>query len=57
MNYSIIFSKKALEDLDNIIEYYFTLNKTTALKYYKGIIETTEKLKKFPPDFDHLVLQ
>ena len=48
MNYKIIFSPLSLIDLEKIVTYYFELNKNTAKKYYRNIINSTKKLKSFP---------
>ena len=48
MKYKIYFSKISNMDLENIIEYYFELNRRTAKKYYDGILILIKKLTKFP---------
>ena len=43
-----ILADAANTDLEIIIEYYFDLNKKTAKRYYKDIINRIKKLKTFP---------
>ncbi len=48
MKYQVIFSSMAKIDLFHIIEYYISLNKSTAKKYNQEIIKSIRLLKQFP---------
>ena len=48
MTSKIVFSSLANYDLENIVSHYYELNKSTAKKYYTGIINLIKKLLKFP---------
>jgi plasmid stabilization system protein ParE len=48
MAFRAILSDTANTDLEVIIEYYFGLNKKTAKRYFKEIIERINNLKIFP---------
>lgn len=55
-----IISHAAHIDLEIIVEYYYELNKSTARKYYKNIIDRIKKLRDFPqmgkivPEFEDM---
>jgi len=48
MTYKIELSSVANFDLEKIVDYFYSLNPTTAKKYYTGIIEKIKKLRNFP---------
>ena len=48
MDYKIEVSSIANFDLEKIVDYYFSLNPSTARKYYMGILEKIKKLRSFP---------
>ena len=48
MDYNIVFTPKAGEDIKAIFEFYQVKNENTARKYYYGIIERIEHLKDQP---------
>ena len=60
MDFKILFSHLSSIDLEEIIEYYYQLNKNTAKKYYNNILNNIKKLKRFPeigrivPEFEDL---
>ena len=48
MTFNIEFSHRANFDLEQIVLYYYDKNKTTARKYYNGIISKIKKLNNYP---------
>ena len=60
MAFNSIISHAAHIDLEIIVEYYYELNRSTARKYYKNIIDRIKKLCEFPklgkivPEFEDI---
>ena len=44
----ITFSNPATIDLERIVSYYFEINKKTANRYYREILDAVKHLKSFP---------
>jgi plasmid stabilization system protein ParE len=60
MAFKTILSYAASTDLEIIVEYYYELNKNTAKKYYKNILNNVKRLRDFPkigrivPEFEDI---
>ncbi len=48
MIFNIVFSSLFHIDLEKIVSYYYELNRSTAKRYYHGVIKSIKKLESFP---------